>query len=103
MYIQFGELPFGLEFEWDDRKRRTNLEKHGIDFEDAIGIFDGPVFVRRSDRNEEKRWVAVGEFYGRVIAVVYTVRLSAYRIISAREGRSDERRDFENRKAAPGG
>ena len=103
MYIRYEEPPYGLEFEWDDRKWRTNIEKHGIDFEDAIGIFDGPVFVRRSDRNEEKRWVAIGGLYGRVIAVVYTVRLSVYRIISAREGRNDERRNFENRKAAPGG
>ncbi len=26
-------------FEWDLQKRLTNLEKHGIDFEDAIRIF----------------------------------------------------------------
>jgi len=26
---------------------RTNLEKHGIDFEDAVRIFDGPVFLQQ--------------------------------------------------------
>jgi hypothetical protein len=30
-----------MEFEWDDRKRRTNLANHGIDFEDAIAIWEG--------------------------------------------------------------
>ncbi|MES2141851.1 MAG: BrnT family toxin [Pseudomonadota bacterium] len=27
-------------FEWDEKKRSLNLEKHGIDFVDAIEIFD---------------------------------------------------------------
>lgn len=29
-------------FEWDENKREFNLEKHGIDFADAILIFDDP-------------------------------------------------------------
>jgi hypothetical protein len=28
-------------FEWDDKKRAAKL---GIDFEDAIGVFEGPAF-----------------------------------------------------------
>lgn len=92
-----------LYFEWDEHKRRTNLAKHGIDFEDAIGIFEGVVFVRRSDRSGETRWVGVGEVYGRVIAVVYTIRGDRYRIISARKGRTNERRDYYDHKTAPGG
>jgi uncharacterized DUF497 family protein len=92
-----------IVFEWDENKRRFNIDKHAIDFEDALGIFDGPVFVRRSDRDGEARWLAVGEVAGRVIAVVYTIRGRVYRIISARRGRKNEARDYYNRKAAPGG
>ena len=92
-----------LEFEWHEQKRRINLEKHGIDFEDAIGIFDGHAFVRRSDRDGEPRFVAVGEVQGRVVAVVYTVRNDIYRIISARRGTKNEAREYRHRKAAPGG
>jgi hypothetical protein len=92
-----------IEFEWDERKRQINLEKHGIDFEDAIYIFEGPVFVRRSDRDGEQRFVAVGEVEGRVVAVVYTVRGNVYRIISVRRGQRNEARNYYNRKAAPGG
>ena len=32
-----------MEFEWDEAKRRSNLAAHGIDFEDAIAIWEGPV------------------------------------------------------------
>jgi uncharacterized DUF497 family protein len=38
----------GLEFEWDEVKRRTNLEKHGIDFLDAVQIFVSDPLVFRS-------------------------------------------------------
>ncbi len=30
-----------------------NLEKHGIDFRDAIGIFDGPHLTTKTIRNDE--------------------------------------------------
>ncbi len=93
----------GVEFEWHEQKRQINLDKHGIDFEDAISVFDGHAFVRRSDRDGELRFVAVGEVRGRVTAVVYTVRDGIYRIISARRGTSNEARRYHDRKTAPGG
>jgi hypothetical protein len=37
-----------------------NLSKHGIDFEDTIEVFYGPIILRRSDRNNEARWIAIG-------------------------------------------
>ena len=36
-----------MEFEWDEAKNRTNVSKHGIDFETAKRIFDGPVLSPR--------------------------------------------------------
>jgi uncharacterized protein (DUF4415 family)/uncharacterized DUF497 family protein len=47
-------------FEWDENKSKANFDKHGIDFEDATEIFYGPVLLRKSDRNDEERWIAVG-------------------------------------------
>lgn len=91
------------DFEWDDAKNARNLAKHGIDFDDAIGIWDGPVLTRASDRDGEPRWVAVGAVEGRELAVVYTLRGDANercRIISARRARTNERRDY--RTAFPG-
>jgi uncharacterized protein len=33
----------GMEFEWDETKRLTNLSKHGIDFIDVPVVFDGEI------------------------------------------------------------
>jgi hypothetical protein len=39
-----------MNYVWDGRKSRTNLKRHGIAFEDAIGIFDGPTLAQVDDR-----------------------------------------------------
>jgi uncharacterized DUF497 family protein len=90
-----------MEFEWDENKNATNLSKHRIDFDDAIGIFEGPVMEFRSDREGEQRWIAIGLLDGREIAVIYTIRDDVHRIISARRARKHERRAY--RQAYPQG
>jgi hypothetical protein len=85
-------------FDWDKRKSKSNLDKHGIDFDDAIEIFYGPVILRRSDRNNEERWIAIGFLENRFIAVVFTRRVDAFRIISARRARKNEEREYRNAK-----
>ena len=85
-------------FEWDEDKRKNNIKKHGIDFEDATEIFYGPIFLRRSDRNNEERWIAVGSLEDRFIAVVFTRRADVIRIISARRAWKNEERDYRNAK-----
>lgn len=42
-------------FEWDEAKRRANIEEHAIDFEDAADIFSRPYLRIRSDRNDALR------------------------------------------------
>lgn len=83
-----------MDFEWDENKRRSVIERHGIDFEDAIRIFGGPVLETPSPRTEEARWLAVGVVDGIEIAVVYTVRNGRRRIITARRARKDERQNY---------
>ncbi len=85
-------------FEWDPQKAARNLVKHGVDFEDAIQIFSGPLLLRRSDRIHEKRWLAIGEVHGRLIAVAFTWRGRMLRIISARRARKNEKRSFHQEK-----
>ena len=85
-------------FDWDERKSRSNLAKHGIDFDSAVEIFYGPVVLFRSDRNNEERWIAVGSSENRLIAVVFTRRAEVIRIISARRARKNEERDYRNAK-----
>jgi uncharacterized protein len=85
-------------FEWNTSKRRINLLKHGIDFEEATEVFYGASLLRRSYRNNEERWVAIGESEKRVIAVVFTQRGNTFRIISARHARKNEKREYRNAK-----
>jgi uncharacterized protein len=82
------------QFEWDDAKATVNLEKHGVDFEDAIAIFEGLVVETPSHRGGEERWKAIGRLGDVLIAVVYTERDSRRRIISARRARRNERAEY---------
>ena len=79
-------------FDWNPKKRATNLRNHRIDFEDVKGIFDGYTFVRRSDRHGEIRYQVFG--YGREVAVAFTLRGEVCWLISARRARRDERRKY---------
>ena len=36
-----------MYFEWDDSKNAANISKHGIDFRDAIDIFNHPMLTAR--------------------------------------------------------
>ena len=92
MSVWQGEGP--MVFEWDENKRRSVIDQHGIDFEDAIQIFDGPVRETLSPRMNEERWLAIGVVDGIEIAVVYTLRNGRRRIITARRARTNERRDY---------
>jgi uncharacterized DUF497 family protein len=90
------EFPIPVSFEWDDEKNILNRAKHGIDFDDAMEVFYGPIISRRSDRNNEERWIAVGYSENRLIAVVFTRRADSIRIISARRVRKNEEREYRN-------
>lgn len=87
------------EFEWDEAKCLSNLEKHGIDFEDAIGIFAGDFVEWRSDRDGEERWLTVGILDERFITIISTTRSTHRRIIAARRARQSEQRTY--REAYP--
>lgn len=83
-------------FEWDESKNADNRRKHGIGFEEAAAIFDGPILTRLDDRSyEEIREISFG-FLGAavVVAVVHTDRDGAIRIVSARKATKRERSFF---------
>ncbi len=81
-------------FEWDELKREANLSKHGIDFEDARVAMAEPHLVLPADRPHEERWIALVKVNVRLVAVVYTIRGRACRIISARIARRNERKAY---------
>ena len=84
-----------VEFDWDPIKERRNVERHGVDFNDAATIFRLPRVERQSDRRGEPRWTTTGKMTdGRFWTVVYTKRGEKTRIISARRARAKEEREY---------
>ena len=84
-------------FEWDEAKNRSNIAKHGVAFDVARRIFDGPVLtLRLEDDGDEILEVSIGMVDGvSVIVVVHTDRDGSTRIISARPATRWERRRYE--------
>ena len=83
-----------MNYVWDRRKGRSNLTRHGVAFEDAIRIFDGPTLEKVDDRFEyrEIRVYAIGVANGLEITAIYTdVSESERRIISAWRAERHER------------
>lgn len=63
----------GTTFEWDQAKASENLRKHGVSFEEAVTVFDDPLFVLQdASRNAEQRDAAIGfSAAGRLLTVVH--------------------------------
>ncbi len=82
-------------FEWDEQKRRQNIEKHGIDFIDAALIFENPVIEDADNRADygETRYTALGHVDDEYYTVIYTWRGKARRLITAwKVGENGKRR-----------
>ena len=61
---------------WDERKRRSNLRLHGLDFAEADAIWNSFTITREDIRMDygERRWVTFGLLRGDVVVLVYTER-----------------------------
>jgi len=89
-----------MNFKWDNTKNKTNTKKHGIDFSDAVQMFDYPLLTcidRRKDYKEE-RWVSIGILKGIIAVIVYTEddMNEVIRIISVRKATSYESKSYKD-------
>jgi len=88
-------------FEWDENKNKSNIEKHGISFEIAKKVFEDTNRLEAEDTRKdygEKRFITVGKVKNLVLTVVYTIRKSAKRLISARRASKKERENYKKQK-----
>jgi len=84
-----------MKFEWDENKRLMNIGKHGLDLIDGACLFDGrPIYSYPSPRGEEKRMVTIGLLGDEFVAIVWTDRGAAIRLISLRRARDVEKRKY---------
>ncbi|HEX5836950.1 MAG TPA: BrnT family toxin [Anaerolineales bacterium] len=87
------------EFEWDEKKARSNLKKHDVSFEEGTTIFNDPLIATIPDpdhSNDEDRYISIGiSVQGRLLVVVHTEREEIIRLVSCRKATSAERKYYE--------
>lgn len=89
-----------MKFEWHPPKAASNLEKHGVSFEEAQEAFEddyGVVFRDHRNSVGEVRYKLIGGAQSRLLVVSYTIRedelgQEVIRLISAREAEDWEKR-----------
>ena len=87
------------DFEWDPDKAATNLEKHGVSFEEATTSFLDNLSITINDPLHsagEERAVLIGvSNNGRLLVTAHTDRGARIRLISARTATRKERKYYE--------
>lgn len=95
-----------FEFDWDPAKAQANRRKHGVTFEDAMGVFLDPLALTLFDDGHseaEDRWITLGRSGPDLLLLVIHTHVEitndkvAIRIISARKPTVRERRQYEER------
>lgn len=86
-----------MTYEWDGNKAKSNRQKHGIDFADAVAVFaDDTAITILDEYPDEERFATIGmNALGQILVVVYTWRGDNIRIISARKATRPERKQYE--------
>jgi uncharacterized DUF497 family protein len=80
-----------MQFEWDPKKSQINTKKHGIDFKAAKALWNDPDrVVIRAPYPLENRYILIGQLEDKIWTAIYTIRSSAFRIISVRRARKKE-------------
>ena len=88
------------DFEWDDEKAQSNLNKHGVSFVEDATIFNDPNLATIADpdhSDDEERFVSIGvSVIRRLLSVIHTFRKERIRLISARKATKAEKEAYEN-------
>lgn len=88
-----------MQFEWDPKKAKENLKKHGVSFDEAVTIFYDPLSATLNDPDHpvaEQRYITIGySSKSHLLIVAHTERKKNIRIISARQATTHERKNHE--------
>ena len=87
-----------MEFEWDNEKNDHCLAQLGIEFSDVVPAFFDPSRQITEDTRRnygERRFRLFGRVGSRLVVVVYTMRGTLVRIISARKANQREVSRYE--------
>lgn len=85
-----------MRFEWDPAKSRKNKQKHGIDFEEAMALWEGAVVEFPVLTTDEPRSLVIGKIQDVHWSAIITRREgNTVRIISVRRSRKEEKKLYE--------
>ena len=95
-----------IEIEWDERKNRSNKNKHGVDFNEAKSVFydeNALEYYDDTHSENEDRYLMLGlSGHLRILIVSYTVRTTdnetLIRIISGRKATKKEQKEYPRGK-----
>ncbi len=92
-----------MTYEWDGAENRSNVAKHGLDFEDAELVFTAPrvTFVDNRFDYGEERFVTLGLLGGRLVMIAHAQRGETTRIISMRKANRREQKIYQERLGTP--
>ena len=80
-----------MDFEYDERKNLSNLEKHGIDFTDSKALWSGSDLLEIQARTDDQpRYLVIGLIDSKHWSAVVTYLGEKIRIISVRRSRAEE-------------
>lgn len=80
-----------MDFEFDERKSRTNKSMHGIDFAEAQALWlDDRLLEVRARTEDEPRYLVMGRIGEQVWSAIITYRKARIRLISVRRARPEE-------------
>lgn len=90
-----------MGFAWDPAKDTANRRKHGIGFREASEIFLGFALIAEDTRRDygERRFIALGEYDGDVVRLIFTEREHNIRIISAWKANRNDRKAYQKARA----
>jgi len=78
-------------FEYDDSKSNSNRDKHGIDFNDALTLWEDPNLLEiPAKTSDEPRFLVIGMIGKKHWSAVTTYRNEKIRLISVRRSRNEE-------------
>lgn len=85
------------EFEFDEAKSQANLDKQGIDFIAAQGLWKDPYLLEiRAKSEDEQRLLLIGKIGEKHWSAVVTYREARIRLISVRRSRKKEVELYES-------
>lgn len=90
-----------VEFEWDESNKQKNWDKHQVDFKECEEVFSNrPLKTYRDVTHSqmEDRFIALGlTNKKRKLCLIFTIRKSKIRVISARDMSRRERNLYETK------